>query len=89
LEFGMAPSNIPPDSLLRRSALAEALTAAGFPTAAATLATLASRPGKVGGPPFRRFGRIPVYRWGDAVDWAQHRLSEPRHSTAEFDTPQA
>ena len=71
-----------PDALLRRAELAAALTAYGFPTAPATLATMATRGG---GPPFRLFGRIPLYRWGDALTWAEGRLSAPRRSTAEAD----
>jgi len=71
-----------PDDLLRRHALAQALTEAGFPTAPATLATKATRGG---GPPFRLYGRIPLYRWGDALAWAQSRLSAPRQSTSEGD----
>jgi hypothetical protein len=71
-----------PDELLRRQALALALTEAGFPTAPATLATKATRGG---GPPFRLYGRIPLYRWGDALKWAESRLSEPRQSTSEGD----
>lgn len=71
-----------PDSLLRRRALAEALTGAGFPVTEATLATKATRGG---GPPFRRFGTIPLYRWGDAIAWAEGRLSPPVRSTAELD----
>ena len=70
------------DALLRRRDTASALTASGFPTAAATLATKASRGG---GPPFRKFGRWPLYRWGDALDWARSRLSEPMRSTSEAD----
>ena len=61
-------------AMLRRKALADALTNAGFPIAAATLATMATRGG---GPPFRLFGRIPIYRWSDALEWAQARLSVP------------
>jgi hypothetical protein len=71
------------DALLTRSATAEALSAAGFPIRSATLATKASRGG---GPPFRRFGRIPLYRWGDALDWATSRLGPPICSTAELDS---
>jgi hypothetical protein len=71
-----------PEQLLRRRRTAEALTEAGFPTAEATLATKASRGG---GPPFRSFGRIPLYRWGDALTWAKSRLSAPRGSTSEAD----
>ena len=66
---------------LRRKTLAEALTEAGFPTAEATLATKASRGG---GPPFQSFGRIPLYKWGDALAWAEGRLSAPHHSTSEI-----
>lgn len=69
-----------PNDLLRRHILARALTDAGFPTAAATLASKATRGG---GPPFRSYGRIPLYRWGDALEWAESRLSAPRQSTSE------
>jgi hypothetical protein len=69
-----------PDTLLRRRAAAAALTANGYPTAAATLATLASRGG---GPAFRRYGRYPLYRWGDCVEWAQSRLGPVVCSTSE------
>jgi hypothetical protein len=72
--------DIGPDTLLRRAELARALSDAGFPTSAATLATKATRGG---GPPYRLYGRIPLYRWGDALPWAQSRLSEPRGSTSD------
>ena len=74
--------NIPhnPNALLRRQQAAEALTAAGFPTSAATLATKASRGG---GPTYRLFGRLPLYRWADALAWAEGRLSAPRSNTSE------
>ena len=74
------PENL--DTLLTRRATAEALSAAGFPVRSATLATKASRGG---GPLFRRFGRIPLYRWGDSLDWAASRLTPPIRSTAELD----
>ena len=48
---------INPDKLLRRAETAEALRALGFPVAAKSLATRATRGG---GPPFKRFGRIPL-----------------------------
>jgi hypothetical protein len=70
------------DVLLTRRDAAAALTAAGYPVARATLATRASRGG---GPPFRRFGRVPLYRWGDLLAWAESRLSAPMHSTSEAD----
>jgi hypothetical protein len=70
------------DTLLTRHAAAAALTAAGYPIARATLATRASRGG---GPPYRRFGTRPLYRWGDLLEWAQSRLSPPMCSTSEAD----
>jgi hypothetical protein len=71
-----------PDALLSREATAKALDEAGFPTKPTTLATKASRGG---GPPFRKFGNRPLYRWGDALNWAQSRLTEPCCSTSEQD----
>jgi hypothetical protein len=70
------------DALLTRRDAAAALTAAGYPVARATLATRASRGG---GPPYRRFGRVPLYRWGDLLTWAESRLSPPMRSTSEDD----
>lgn len=70
------------DTLLVRDALATALTARGFPIRAKTLSTKATRGG---GPPYRLFGARPLYRWGDALDWAQGRLSPPIRSTSEVD----
>jgi hypothetical protein len=74
------------DALLTRDGLAEALTEAGFPTSAKTLATKASRGG---GPPFRKFGPRAIYRWGDGLQWAEARLSAPRRSTSEADSAPA
>jgi hypothetical protein len=71
--MSIVPSD--PDTLLRRAATAEALTALGYPTAVATLTTKASRGG---GPVYRRFGPVVLYRWADALAWAESRLSEPR-----------
>ncbi len=64
-----------PEKLLSRGQAAEALTAAGYPVARATLATKATR-GE--GPPFQRFGRKPLYRWGDVLAWAQSRMVPSR-----------
>ena len=75
-----------PDAQLRREPMARALTAAGYPTSPATLATKATRGG---GLPFRCFGRVPIYRWGDAIAWAESRMSLPRRSTSEADTQHA
>jgi len=68
------------EKLLTRAQAAAALTESGFPTSPATLATKATRGG---GPTFRRFGRRPLYRWGDALEWARSRLSKPVTCTAE------
>ena len=74
------PSN--PDALLRRKATADALTEAGYPTSEKTLATKASRGD---GPPYQRYGRYPLYRWGNSLAWAEGRLSPARRSTSEQD----
>ena len=71
-----------PDSLLSRPAVAEALTKSGYPIKAKTLATMATRGG---GPPYRLFGARTLYRWGDALSWAENRLSAPRASTSAAD----
>jgi hypothetical protein len=78
------PVSVPtdPNARLRRHATAEALTAEGFPISDKTLATRATRGG---GPPYQLFGRIPLYRWGDALEWANSRLTPPRRSTSEND----
>jgi len=76
----MVPAN--PDSLLTRPQTGAGLRAEGYPVADKTLATLASRGG---GPPYRRFGALVLYRWGDALQWAQSRLSPPIGSTSELD----
>jgi hypothetical protein len=85
---GMTKQTIPdnPDALLTRDACAAALTAAGFPTASATLATKATRGG---GPEHRKFGARALYRWGDALDWARAKLTPPRRSTSEADAGRA
>jgi hypothetical protein len=81
----MTPDNVTPDTRLTRRQLAEKLSACGFQTSPETLATWASRPPKGGGPPFQRFGLRPLYRWGDALAWAQSRLSKAVTSTSELD----
>ena len=75
---------IPSDhnALLTREQAAAALTAAGFPVKAKTLATKATRGG---GPPYQSFGARVLYRWGDALAWAEARLSPPISSTSELD----
>jgi hypothetical protein len=77
---GRAPLNLTEDILLTRADVASALSEAGFPASAATLATKAV-PG--GGPPYQLFGRRPLYRWGAALEWAKARLSRPVTNTSE------
>jgi len=74
------PENV--DALLRRDQTAKALTEAGFKISPKTLATKAVRGG---GPPFRKFGPWPLYRWGGSLAWAHNKLTTPRHSTSEAD----
>jgi hypothetical protein len=71
-----------PDALLTREDTAKALTAYGFPTTRATLATKASRGS---GPKFRKFGPRPLYRWANAVEWALSRLGPVVRTTGELD----
>jgi hypothetical protein len=82
--MNVVPQNI--DALLTRDQTAAALVAAGFPVKPKTLATKASRGG---GPPYQLFGPRVLYRWGDALKWAQARLSTPRRSTSEGDVSPA
>jgi hypothetical protein len=78
----MTPIPDDPAALLTRDQVAAALSAVGFPVRPKTLATKATRGG---GPPFRRFGRRPLYLWSDALGWAQSRLSTPIGTTSELD----
>jgi hypothetical protein len=73
-------SNLDDDTLLTREALAAALSEAGYPTATSTLATKACRGG---GPPYHKYGRKPLYRWGKGLSWARSRLSAPMRSTSD------
>jgi hypothetical protein len=68
------------DTLQSRADTATALTAAGYQISPATLATMAVRGG---GPPFQKFGKHVVYRFGDALAWAKSRLSAPMRSTSD------
>jgi hypothetical protein len=76
------PDNL--DALLTRDKTAAALTEGGYPTSPKTLATMATRGG---GPPFHRFGPRVLYRWRDALEWAEKRLSPPVGSTSEARAP--
>lgn len=73
--------SIPADeALLSRKEVAARLTALGYPVSPHTLSTKATRGG---GPPYRHFGPRALYRWGDALAWAQAKLSGPITSTSE------
>lgn len=76
-------SNPRSSMLLPRADCARALSEAGYPVSPKTLASMATRGG---GPRYHKFGSRVLYRWGDAVAWAEARLSGPRSSTSEADT---
>lgn len=82
----MSTNNLDPNAFLNRREVAAALTSAGFKTSPATLATLVTRGG---GPLFQSYGRCPIYRWADALAWAESRLSPPRRSSSEADVQHA
>jgi hypothetical protein len=71
-----------PDSLMSRAATARALTDDGYPIRSKTLATMATRGG---GPPYHKWSKFVLYRWGDALQWAQTRLSVPHINTSARD----
>lgn len=64
---------------LRRDAAADYLKKRYGAGTSATLAKLACIGG---GPPFRKFGRHPLYLPEDLDAWAKARLSPPRDSTS-------
>ena len=75
-----------PDAILGRRAVAEALTAAGYPTAKGTLDVKACSDD---GPPFRKFGHVALYRWRDALEWAESRTRAPtRRNVTRMPQPQ-
>ena len=69
-----------PDARLSRRDTASALTRAGFPISAATLASMASRGG---GPVYALFNGRAIYRFADALAWAKGRTSAPRTTACE------
>jgi hypothetical protein len=73
-------TKLTPETLLRRKLAAQALSENGFPVKASTLATLACRGG---GPRFRLFGRVPLYKWSDLLDWAEGRCTPVMSSSSE------
>lgn len=73
--WGLDPLPINHDVMLTRQQLADALTTAGFPVSSSTLKTKASRGDS---PPYKRFGRVALYQWGEALQWAQSRMLPPQ-----------
>jgi hypothetical protein len=72
--------SIPPNARLTRRQVAELLTECGAPAAEKTLSTKACRGG---GPPYSLFGKVAVYTWADAVEWAIAQLGEPASNASE------
>jgi hypothetical protein len=66
--------------LLDRRAAAEFLTSKGYRIAVATLAKLACIGG---GPLFKHWGRKPIYRTTDLLEWVEAKTSGPKRSTSE------
>jgi hypothetical protein len=77
LRSGLRPRGPGSDDLLTREQAAAALTAAGYRIREKTLATKASRGG---GPAYQLFNRRALYRWGDAIAWAQKNMRSPRQT---------
>lgn len=75
-----------PDALLTRATVALALTEAGYPISKNTLASKATRGG---GPPYRLFGKRPLYRWGDSLAWAEARCTDAKHNSSEHRSAEA
>jgi hypothetical protein len=71
----MSITPIDQDALLTRVNTAAALTALGYVTSAATLATKATRGG---GPPYQMWMGRALYRWRDALAWAQSQMRPAR-----------
>ena len=68
------------EALLTRDAVAVALTKAGYPASASTLAAMKCRGG---GSPFEVYGRTPLYQFSQCLDWAKKRSAHPnRRSSA-------
>lgn len=72
--------NPTPNTRLSRRDIASALTRAGYPISAATLASMATRGG---GPAYTLFNGRALYRLGDVLAWAEGRTSTPRTTACE------
>jgi hypothetical protein len=69
-----------PRARLGRKETARALTASGYPVAAASLERYAVT-GE--GPPYEKFGQFVIYTWGTTLAWAKARATAPMRSAAE------
>ena len=65
---------------LSRSDAAKFLNDHGYKIAASTMTKLACIGG---GPPFRHFGRAPIYEPDDLLAWAKSKTCLPRNRTSE------
>lgn len=72
--------NIEPNHFLRRADAAQFLTNHGYKIAVATLEKYASTGC---GPPFKLFGRFPIYSPADLLDWAESKCTGPFASTSD------
>lgn len=70
-----------PSRRLNRREAAKFATDNGFRIAPSTLAVMACRGD---GPPFVKFGPIPLYDPDDLLEWARNRLSKKVRSTSEL-----
>lgn len=64
---------------LTRKEAADRLTQRGLRTSASTLQKWATTGG---GPPYRRYGILAVYRRDDLDEWADTKMGAPRTSTS-------
>ena len=74
---------IEPNARLSRKSLAQALEVLGLKISPSTLASMASRGG---GPRYALFCGRALYRWDEALAWAEGRLLEPRTNTSQAKT---
>jgi hypothetical protein len=79
--FAAAGGASPSEHRHDRKGAAAFLELHGYKVAPATLAKLASTGG---GPPFRKFGRKPIYAPSDLLAWAEARCTGPVRSTSEI-----
>jgi len=69
-----------------RKDAARILTEAGYPTAPATLASLACTGG---GPPYMRYGHRAIYETEALFSWAEARIARAAHTASEHRVQEA